>query len=678
MIPRIPRIVHFVFGLRPQDEPFHLVHYLAIASCRAVVQPDEIVVHHHELPYGLYWDLARPLVTLRRVDRVREVLEFPYDDPVVARYSYAHEADFVRLDALAEHGGMYADIDTAFVAPVPDELWDAPAVIGREPDVRDPRTGELRTSVSNALLMAEPGAAFVRRWRDRIAGALDGSWCAHSCFLADDLAREHPDEVRVEPERRFHAYGPTVEGLRALLVEPPASLSGVASVHLAAHLWWDEDRRDFSDVHARRITERWVRTSPSTYAAVVRHHLPRHRRLPVRTGTVARLPVALRRTPGRVAALRYVAEDAPTGYGDAADRLVRAVRATGVDVEHRGWSHTRGGEDPELVPYSRDPRPNDRIERGAPTVAHLVPEYYPEVRAVLDVLDDRGPLIAHTVWETDRIPGHWTPLLNAVDRVIVPSEWNRDVFAASGVQRPCLVVPHVVCDPVTAGDEQVRALGLPDDVVVFYTIGRWDERKAVFHTVRAFLEAFTADDPVVLVVKTGMRIENEPAAGWGAGNPLVFTTGWQVAQIVRSHPRPAHVRLEVEPWSADRIAALHTRGDCFVGLARGEGWGMGAFDACAHGNPVIATGWGGYLEYLTPEHAFLVDHELVQVEHHAYASYAPDQRWAEPSIEHAVEQLRAVARDLPAARRRARPLAARVRTEFAGNRVAQRFLDAIQ
>jgi glycosyltransferase involved in cell wall biosynthesis len=398
----------------------------------------------------------------------------------------------------------------------------------------------------------------------------------------------------------------------------------------------------------------------------------------VRTGTVWQAPVAARRTPGRAAALRYVAEDARSGYADAADRLVRALRDDGVGVEYRGWSNTYRGEDPAFVPYSRDDRPNDRVSHGdAPTVAHLVPEYYPLVRDVLDVRGDRGPLVAHTVWETDRIPDGWAALLNAVDRVIVPSEWNRAVFAAGGVRTPIAVVPHIVCDPVTPSHEAVAALGVPDDVVAFYTIGRWDERKAVFHTVRAFLEAFTADDPVVLVVKTGIHTEMPPAAGWGAGNPLVWTTGWQVAQIVRRYRRPAQVRVEVATWTDDQVAALHTRGDCFVGLARGEGWGMGAFDACAYGNPVIATGWGGYLEYLTPDAAFLVDHDVVHVEHHATA-YAPDQRWAEPSIEHAIAQLRTVAGDLDGARRRAAPLRERVRTEFAANEVARRFLHAVQ
>jgi Glycosyltransferase sugar-binding region containing DXD motif len=275
-MPRIPRTAHFVFGLRPQAEPFHLVHYLAIASCAEVLAPDAIHLHCHELPYGFYWDLARPLVELHRVEPVTAVTDFPYDDPIVRHYSYAHQADFVRLDVLADHGGVYADIDTLFVAPPPPALWDAPCVIGREADVLDPRTGRTRGSLSNALVMAEPGARFVERWRAEIGDALDGSWSAHSCFLAADLARRRPDEVLVAPERTFHAFPPSPDGLRRLLVDHETDLTGIVSVHLAAHLWWDEDRRDFSAVHARQIDEAWIRGGTSTYAAAAQRFLPEH------------------------------------------------------------------------------------------------------------------------------------------------------------------------------------------------------------------------------------------------------------------------------------------------------------------------------------------------------------------------------------------------------------------
>ena len=252
---------------------FHLVHYLAIASCLDVVQPDEVHLHCHHLPHGPYWDLIAPSVVVHRVEPVRAVSELDYDDPLVARYSYAHHADFVRLDVLAEHGGLYADLDTLFVASVPRALWRAPFVIGREADVPD-GAGVARPALSNALLMSKPGSTFVEAWRADIGDALDGTWANHSCFLAQDLARRLPQDVHVEPQRTFHAFEPTPSGIALLLEHSANDLDGVATIHLAAHLWWDEDRRDVSAVHAGMIDEDWIRSSGSTYARAARRFLP--------------------------------------------------------------------------------------------------------------------------------------------------------------------------------------------------------------------------------------------------------------------------------------------------------------------------------------------------------------------------------------------------------------------
>lgn len=273
----IPRLAHFVFGLRPQQEPFHLLHYLAIESCRRVIRPERIVLHVHELPYGVYWDLARPLVELVRIDPVPEV-DARAVAADVAPYRYAHHADVVRLDVLARHGGLYADIDTLFVAPLPAALWEAEAVIGREADVTyDPAAGA-EPSLSNALLLAAPGAWFVQTWRDRILAAMDGSWSGHSCRLATRLAAEAPDRVQVEPRARFSPFDHTPAGMRALLEEPlvPGMLDGTSSVHLCAHLWWDRDRRDFAAFSAVDATEAHLRTADTPLAHLARPFLPDH------------------------------------------------------------------------------------------------------------------------------------------------------------------------------------------------------------------------------------------------------------------------------------------------------------------------------------------------------------------------------------------------------------------
>jgi len=372
------------------------------------------------------------------------------------------------------------------------------------------------------------------------------------------------------------------------------------------------------------------------------------------------------------AAFRYIAEDAASGYGDAADRLVRGVRESGTQVEYRAWSSW----DHRTTPFgarrhSRDPFPEARAAPDAATILHLVPEHLPNVRQVYP----RGPIVVHTVWETDRLPDHWPALLNGADRVIVPTGWNRDVFVAGGVTTPVVVVPHVACDPVP-GDGGV-ALGLPRDLVVFYTIARWDRRKEPATTIRAFLEAFSDEDPVALVVKTTPYTTYSTMQQWGQGTSLTGTTMLEVARIVRDHPRAPLVRVEIDPWSPARVAGLHTRGDCYVSLTHGEGWGIGAFDAAAYGNPVVITGWGGQVAYLDPDAAFLVDHALEPVQHDAVLSYSPDQRWAAPRLDHAVELLREVARDLGAARSRAVPLRDRVLHDYSPARVAATLLEVV-
>ena len=270
----IPRVAHFVFGLREQPEPFHLIHELAIRSCLEVVAPDAVNLHCHHLPFGPAWERVAPHVEIHRIDPADAVAGFRYPDPYVRRFAYAHHADFVRLDVLAEHGGLYADLDTLFVAPLPDDLWGQPFVIGREADVLDGEHPLPRPALSNAFLMSTPHSAFLGAWRAGITDAFDGSWAKHSCFLADDLACRMPADVHVEPQQTFHAFEPTIPGLALLLEHPPPDLDGIVSMHLAAHLWWSKDRLDFSPVHAGMIDEAWIRSSPSTYAVCARRFLP--------------------------------------------------------------------------------------------------------------------------------------------------------------------------------------------------------------------------------------------------------------------------------------------------------------------------------------------------------------------------------------------------------------------
>ena len=648
----IPRVAHFVFGLERQREPFHFLHYASIESCRQVLEPEAIYFHHKHLPWGEWWERIRPHLTLVEVNDASEVLAADYSaGHVPLRYRYAHHADFVRLDALIERGGVYADVDTIFVRPFPEELFAAPFVIGREPMVRDEHTGERRPSLCNALLMAEPRAAFARAWRQRMAAALNGTWSNHSGFLPMELSQSMPTAVRVEPETTFFPFGPTRAGLSRLLEERHAVPAAALSVHLSAHLWWERGRRDFSWVHGGWCTPSLIRHAPTTLADIARPYLPdpepQHRRPSDRWS--------------------YLSLDGHSGYGVAADRCMAALEGSGLALD---WTPFVRGRNWGL---SYEPAPLLRASAPTPAgvvVAHLTPEYFPLVRE----RHRDAFVVGHTVWETDRIPDHWISLLDQADLLVVPSRFSAEAIATSPVTAPVAVVPHVAPPTVELGSAGWGRV--PRDALVFYTIGDWTERKAIFKTIEAYLGAFRSTDKVLLIVKTSPR-DWRVARAKGRTRAGEGTTASAVARLLAKHPDPPQVRLITGQLSGRDISDLHRRGDCYVSLCRSEGWGLGAFDAAANGNPVVMTGFGGQLDYLG-ESLYLVDFDLVPVEDPAgFPSYAPDQRWADPDVDHGAALMRDVFADREQAAAVAGALAVDIGERYRPAVVAEAFRSAV-
>jgi hypothetical protein len=218
--------------------------------------------------------LIQDKLNLVHVELNSFVTNFEYLDPFVRKYRYAHQSDFIRLEQLLLRGGVYADIDTIFVNPIPDALFDQPSVLGREQDVVCQTSNRLRPSLCNAVILSEPNGAFVRTWLERLKGEFDGSWSNHSTFLPYELSRQFPDLIRIEPLRSFFYHGASIEGIRMLMEGCDTDYNGIYSMHLWSHLWWSRWRRDFSDFHAGRLQEDFIRNVDTTYNIAARPFLP--------------------------------------------------------------------------------------------------------------------------------------------------------------------------------------------------------------------------------------------------------------------------------------------------------------------------------------------------------------------------------------------------------------------
>lgn len=273
------RDFHFVFGLRPQDAPFHLAHWLALESCRRTQDADAIHLHCRHLPWGPWWERIAPHLDVHRVGaapRGFDASRYAESDEgrlIAGRgWDYAHEADFLRLEILHDAGGAYADIDTLFVARYPDAWFARECVIGEEPALKG-GDGLLHPSLCNAVILARPRAAFVARWIDEARRSFDGTWSRHSCEAAARLWSAAPDDVHVLPQHAFYRHGPTRAGIAALFEQRDDRLEGTASLHLWAHLWWDASREDFTRFHAGRFTPGWIAAGDTTVAAIAQRYL---------------------------------------------------------------------------------------------------------------------------------------------------------------------------------------------------------------------------------------------------------------------------------------------------------------------------------------------------------------------------------------------------------------------
>lgn len=183
--------------------------------------------------------------------------------------------------------------------------------------------------------------------------------------------------------------------------------------------------------------------------------------------------------------------------------------------------------------------------------------------------------IANTMCESDHVAPVWAEKLNAMQQVIVPNEFNKEVFINSGVKAPITVIPHGV------DTERYTYIKRPQrDIFTFGIVGYFDnfDRKGVFDVIRAFSSEFGPDEPVLLIVKS-----SNPAFGYyrSFSDPRIITVSKNVG--------------------FGALNEFYSMMDCFVFPSKAEGVGYPPREAMATGLPVILTKWSGLDEIAKPE-----------------------------------------------------------------------------
>ncbi len=276
------------------------------------------------------------------------------------------------------------------------------------------------------------------------------------------------------------------------------------------------------------------------------------------------------------------------------------------------------------------------------------------------------------MFETDRLPQPWLGPLLKRDEVWVPCRQNFEAFSSSGFpEHKMRIVGGSLDFELFSPGVDPYPLEIEEERFVFLTNFDFSERKGWDVLLRAWSVAFTRDDPVCLVLKTGSFYRADGYVEERIAAFLRSTLGARADRLA-----PIHLLTDVLP--ARDMPRLYAAADAYVLASRGEGWGRPFMEAQAMGLPTIASRWGGQREFMDEDTSFLVDGRLVEVPRDAelFNDLYWGHRWFEPDPDDLAARLVEIAADWSAAVARAAPARQRLIDRFGPDAIARRLREA--
>lgn len=181
-----------------------------------------------------------------------------------------------------------------------------------------------------------------------------------------------------------------------------------------------------------------------------------------------------------------------------------------------------------------------------------------------------------------------------LDELWVPNNYNQQMLKEIDVDSK--VVPYAFDTDKYKKPYEELNFGISSNKFKFYFIGTADHRKNIESLVRCYLTEFDISDRVTLMLK----ITDSATTPKELKDKFISTIEHMKAKL-RVHRQKEHYPEinVITDFVPDKIMqSLHKTCNCYVGISRGEGWSIPAFEAMCYGNTPICTKEGGPLEFV--------------------------------------------------------------------------------
>jgi glycosyltransferase involved in cell wall biosynthesis len=313
--------------------------------------------------------------------------------------------------------------------------------------------------------------------------------------------------------------------------------------------------------------------------------------------------------------------NAEHGIGEAARLLVEALRSASVPVSTIGYRNTASRQ---LHEYT-----TDELGKYRTVVMAVNAELHaPLTQTFGEFFLHDTYVIGQWFWELEVAPPWYKPAYQYVKELWAPTRFIEQMLRKEAPKDIHVeYMPLPLRKPRVIENAQRRDLGLDDRFMFLFTFDFMSvmKRKNPMGLIDAFKKAFAPNEGPMLVLKCIN----------GESRPESFAA-MQAATVGRDD-----IIIMNKYLDSQMSAALMNLCDCYVSLHRSEGLGLTIAEAMLLEKPVIATGYSGNLDFMSPETSYLVPWKRVKVGEGAEA-YSAKATWAEPNLDAAAEMMRNV------------------------------------
>lgn len=271
-------------------------------------------------------------------------------------------------------------------------------------------------------------------------------------------------------------------------------------------------------------------------------------------------------------------------------------------------------------------------------------------------------------YESSVMPPGWQEYIRALDYLLPSSQYSFDIFANNGIPKnKMLVVPHGVDTNIFNSNIPPFKFQTQKKVRILHNaIPHF--RKLHDRVIKGYLDAFTGDDDVCLILKTKFKTPD-------AKQPFESNVKEILERIYNQYDNPAEIEI-INDKFIDDIGSLYTGTDIVVSMSSCEGFNLTLLEALACNSLVISPGHGGALDFINNNNSLLINtKEMIAPLSHQYWTYAKDAVVGDPDTKHFSELLRYAYENLDYEKNRIKSAAQETVKKFSWENAAKMMLD---